>query len=113
MTAMKSGEKLMRAGIWCFLCAGLAAATGTSFAQNLAVKGETVYTMAGGPIQNGVVLIRDGKIERVGAASQVAIPAGYQTISAKIVTPGLVDAHSTVGLSGLSQRRHRSGSVGT
>jgi imidazolonepropionase-like amidohydrolase len=89
----------MRAGIRCFLCAGIAAA-GTSFAQNLAVKGETVYTMAGGPIQNGVVLIRDGKIERVGATSQVAIPAGYQTISAKIVTPGLVDAHSTVGLSG-------------
>lgn len=90
----------MRATIGSVLCAGLAAAAGTLFAQNLAVRGETVYTMAGSPIPNGVVLIHDGKIERVGAASQVAIPAGYQTISAKIVTPGLVDAHSTVGLTG-------------
>ena len=90
----------MRAALESFICAGLAAAAGTLFAQNLAVKGETIYTMAGSPVQNGVVLIHDGKIERVGAAAQVAIPRGYETISAKIVTPGLVDAHSTVGLSG-------------
>jgi imidazolonepropionase-like amidohydrolase len=90
----------MHTGIRSFICVGLAAFAGALFAQNLAVKGETVYTMAGGAIQNGVVLIHGGKIERVGPASQVAIPAGYPTISAKIVTPGLVDAHSTVGLSG-------------
>ena len=36
------------------------------WAQKIAVKGETVYTMAGDPIQNGVVLIKNGKIERVG-----------------------------------------------
>ncbi len=70
-----------------------------SLAQ-VAVRGETVYTMAGAPIPNGVVLIRDGKIERVGPASQVAIPANYRTLSAKVVTPGLVDAHTVVGLSG-------------
>ena len=90
----------MRAAIQSFLYAGFIAAAGPLCAQNLAVKGETVYTMAGAPIQNGVVLIHDGKIERVAVASQAAIPAGYQTISAKIVTPGLVDAHSTVGLTG-------------
>lgn len=66
----------------------------------IAVRGDTVYTMAGAPVQNGVVLIRDGKIERVGPASQVAIPANYRTLSAKVVTPGLVDAHTVVGLSG-------------
>jgi imidazolonepropionase-like amidohydrolase len=69
-------------------------------AQNLAIKGETVYTMAGAPLRDGVVLIHDGKIERVGIASQVKIPSGYQTLTAAIVTPGLVDAHSTVGLTG-------------
>jgi len=66
----------------------------------VAIQGDTVYTMAGPPISNGVVLIRGGKIERVGPASQVAIPAGYRTLHAKVVTPGLVDAHSTLGLSG-------------
>jgi len=77
-----------------------AVATAALSAQNLAIKGETVYTMAGAPIKDGVVLIHNGKVERVGAASQVTIPSGYQTLSAKIVAPGLVDAHSTVGLTG-------------
>jgi imidazolonepropionase-like amidohydrolase len=36
----------------------------------------------------------------VGPASQVSIPSGYQTLRAKVVTPGLIDAHSVVGLSG-------------
>lgn len=72
----------------------------------IAVRGETVYTMAGAPIRDGVVLIRDGKIERVGPASQVAIPVGYRTLTARVVTPGLIDAHSTVGLSGYLNQPH-------
>ena len=31
----------------------------------VAVRGETVHTMAGAPIKDGVVLIREGKIDRV------------------------------------------------
>lgn len=64
----------------------------------VAVKGETVYTVSGGPIQNGVVLIKNGKIENVGA--NLAIPAGYKIYEAKVVTPGLVDARCMVGISG-------------
>lgn len=66
----------------------------------IGVVGETVHTMAGPAISNGVVLIRDGKIERVGPASQVAVPKTYRTLQAKVVTPGLIDAHTVVGLSG-------------
>jgi imidazolonepropionase-like amidohydrolase len=66
----------------------------------LAIQGEKVYTMAGAAIENGVVLIRNGKIERVGTAAQVQIPTGYRTLSAKVVTPGLIDAHTVIGLSG-------------
>lgn len=69
-------------------------------AQQLAVRGETVYTMAGEPIKDGVVLINNGKIERVGAASQIQIPANYRQLRARVVTPGLIDARSVVGLSG-------------
>ncbi len=68
-----------------------------SAAQTIAVRGETVYTMAGAPVKNGVVLIRAGKIERVGT---MATPAGYRELKAKVVTPGLIDAHATVGLTG-------------
>src|SRR5450755_2967079 len=56
--------------------------------------------MAGAPIRVGVVIIHNGKVERVGPASQLTIPGGYQTLAAKTVTPGLVDAHSAVGLAG-------------
>ncbi len=78
---------------------------GTLQAQ-VAVRGETVYTMAGAPITNGVVLIRNGKIERVGPAASVAIPAGYKTLSAKVVTPGLIDVRSALGLSGYLVQPH-------
>ncbi len=72
----------------------------------IAVKGETVWTMAGGPISNGVVLIKDGKIEAVGTAASIKIPANYRVISAKVVTPGLIDAHSVVGLNGYLNQPH-------
>lgn len=66
-------------------------------AENIAVRGDIVYTMAGAPVKNGVVLISNGKIERV---STGAPPSGYRVITAKVVTPGLVDAHGTLGLTG-------------
>jgi imidazolonepropionase-like amidohydrolase len=73
----------------------------------VAVRGETVYTMAGAPIRDGVVLVgADGKIERVGTAAEVQIPAGYRTLSGRVVTPGLVDAHSVVGLAGAMGQPH-------
>ncbi len=70
-------------------------------AQQIAIKGETVYTMAGAPIANGVVLLKDGKIEAVGAANAVQVPQNYKLYTAKVVTPGLVDARTTVGLAGI------------
>jgi imidazolonepropionase-like amidohydrolase len=73
----------------------------------VAVRGETVYTMAGAPIRDGVVLVgADGKIERVGTAAEVQIPAGYRTLTGRVVTPGLVDAHSVVGLAGAMGQPH-------
>jgi len=77
-----------------------------SLHAQLAVKGETVYTMAGEPIADGVVLINDGKITALGKAGEIAIPADYRFLSAKVVTPGLIDAHSVVGLAGIYNQPH-------
>ncbi|HUF17521.1 MAG TPA: amidohydrolase family protein [Thermoanaerobaculia bacterium] len=85
----------------------LAAITRPSSAQEtVAIAGETIYTMAGAPIQNGIVLVRNGKIERVGQASAIAVPAGARVINAKVVTPGLIDAHTVVGLAGYLNQPH-------
>ena len=52
--------------LWCALTFALFISSAVQ--AQVAVRGETVYTMAGPPISDGVVLIRDGKIERVGPA---------------------------------------------
>jgi imidazolonepropionase-like amidohydrolase len=83
----------------------LCASVVTASAQ-IAVKGETVWTMAGEPITNGVVLVKNGKIEAVGTAAQINIPANYQVINAKVVTPGLIDAHTVIGLNGYLNQPH-------
>jgi len=75
----------------------------TAFGQ-IAVKGDTVYTMTGEPIKNGVVLVNNGKIEAVGA--NLTIPANYKVLAAKVVTPGLIDAHSVIGLNGYLNQPH-------
>ena len=72
----------------------------------IAIKGNTVWTMAGDPISDGVVLVKDGKIEAVGPASSVSIPAGYRVLTAQFVTPGLIDAHTVVGLNGYLNQPH-------
>jgi imidazolonepropionase-like amidohydrolase len=72
----------------------------------VAVRGGTVWTMAGEPIADGVVLVRDGKIAAVGRAADVVVPAGVQVLRAAVVTPGLIDAHATVGLTGMRNVPH-------
>ncbi|WP_390550484.1 amidohydrolase family protein [Qipengyuania sp. MTN3-11] len=71
-----------------------------SLAQDVAVRGGTVHTMAGPAIEDGVVVIRDGKIVAVGPAATTPVPQGLETLTAEVVTPGLVDARTVVGLAG-------------
>ncbi len=76
----------------------------TVMAGDIAVKGEIIYTSAGDPIENGVVLIKDGKISTIG--TDLTIPDGMKTLSAKVVTPGLIDAHTVVGMAGYLNQEH-------
>ncbi len=70
-------------------------------AAQVAVRAETLHTVSGSPIQNAVVIAgADGKIEWVGPAADANIPDGVEVLEAAVVTPGLVDPHSVVGLSG-------------
>ena len=51
-----------------------------------------------GWIDNGVLLVADGKVEAVGHVSEVEVPEGYELVDvgAKWLAPGLVDLHCHV-----------------
>jgi imidazolonepropionase-like amidohydrolase len=59
-----------------------------------------VLTGTGQRINNGSVLIENGKIAAVGAAGEVNAPNGAQRVNAqgKWVTPGVIDIHSHLGV---------------
>ncbi|GAC1516746.1 MAG: amidohydrolase family protein [Gemmatimonadaceae bacterium] len=71
-------------------------------AQVVAITGGKVYPVSGPPIENGTVLIRDGRITAVGR--DLAIPAGARRIDATgtWVTPGLVNAATQLALGDVS-----------
>lgn len=99
---MRRGKKLEAIALAGWVALGAAFGGGAGFAadRTVAIRGEKVYTMAGPPIANGVVLVRDGRIAAVGPAAKVQVPAGVEVLEAAVVTPGLIDAHSVVGLAG-------------
>lgn len=89
------------------LCLALAfGSTLPAIAQDLVIRGETVHTVSGKPIAGGVVLVAGGKIVNIGPEGSFAIPQGVKTIFAKVVTPGLIDARSVVGLAGYLNQPH-------
>jgi len=81
-------------------CLAAAAGVAADPAPPLAIRGDIVHTMAGPAIRDGVVLLENGKVKQVGPAADVAIPPGTRVIRGAVVTPGLVDAHTVVGLAG-------------
>jgi imidazolonepropionase-like amidohydrolase len=94
-----------RLGLWGLSIATIVLNSTTGLSQ-VAVHGEMVYTMAGEPIKNGTVIIQDGKIAAIGRTHQLEVPEGMTELRAKVVTPGLVDAHCTVGLAGILNSDH-------
>ena len=62
-----------------------------------ALVGATVYDGAGGRIDNGVVLFRDGEVVAIGGSDTST--EGYQVVdgAGKYVTPGVIDIHSHLG----------------
>ncbi|MEO8435173.1 MAG: amidohydrolase family protein [Pyrinomonadaceae bacterium] len=71
---------------------------GTPPRGTYAIRNARIFPVSGPPIENGTVVIRDGKIEAVGAG--VTIPSGAQQIDARglSVYPGMIDAGTSMGL---------------
>src|SRR5438128_202285 len=84
---------------------GLFAVTATAAAQEqLAIKGGRILAVSRAPIDGGVILIRDGKIEAVG--KDVAIPSDCRVLDAagKVIMPGFIEAHSSRGMDQANER---------
>ena len=66
--------------------------------ETYAIRGGTVHTLAGPPIEGGTVVVQDGRITAVGVG--VAVPPGAQVVDAAglHVYPGIFNAFSQLGL---------------
>jgi imidazolonepropionase-like amidohydrolase len=69
-----------------------------------AIRGGTVLTITRGTIVNGVVVMRNGRIEAIGGPG-TAIPADAEVIDAtgKFVSPGIIDAHSHIAADSINE----------
>jgi len=70
----------------------------------LFIKNGKVFTMEGPPIDGADILVTNGTIAAIGQG--LDCPPGAQVIDAtnKLVYPGLIDAHTHLGLSGTAMR---------
>lgn len=69
------------------------------------IRNATIMTASHGTIENGSILIRNGKIAAVGKAAEVKGSADAKIIdgTGMYVTPGFVDSHSHTALDGLNE----------
>lgn len=76
----------------------LLGAASPAAAQTVAIEGATVHTTPGTTIEGATVVMRNGTITAVGKG--VAVPAGATRIDGKgkVVTAGLIEASTTLGL---------------
>jgi imidazolonepropionase-like amidohydrolase len=83
-----------------FVWAGLLCAQSAPPDSSFILKGGTVHTLAGPIIENGSVLVRDGKI--IGVGQNLTPPDGMQVIdiAGLHIYPGMIDSASTLGLNG-------------
>jgi len=80
------------------LLVGIGLPTAAAQDKPIAFTGATIIPIAGSPIENGALVVHQGKITAVGVSSAVSIPAHAQRIdmTGKVIIPGLVDTHSHI-----------------
>src|SRR5258707_9689935 len=72
-----------------------------SYAQTTALRGARVIDGRGGaPIDNAVIVVRDGRIVAIGPSAATAVPPDAQVVdyTGKAIIPGLVSDHSHIGI---------------
>jgi imidazolonepropionase-like amidohydrolase len=70
-----------------------------------ALVGATVHPVARAPIEDGVVVVQEGRIAAVGSAADVPIPDGARRVdlSGKHIYPGMIDPITQMGMAEIGQ----------
>ncbi|GAA4970186.1 amidohydrolase family protein [Algibacter aquimarinus] len=63
----------------------------------IAYQGALIYPINGNPIENGTLLVQNGKIIAVGSNVNIPQNAIVNDVSGKVIMPGLIDTHSHLG----------------
>jgi imidazolonepropionase-like amidohydrolase len=97
------GMKLSIAAMF-FAIAITAAQPQSAPPQVVAITNGKLLTVSHGTIENGTLILSNGKISAVGPAASVTIPSGAQIVDAKGLTvyPGLIDPETNFGLTEIS-----------
>jgi imidazolonepropionase-like amidohydrolase len=80
-------------GIMLLVCAAVAQEKPTAYIN------ARIIPIIGQPIEQGILLVQNGKITAVGDARTVRLSSDVQTVDlkGKVIMPGLVDSHSHIG----------------
>jgi len=91
-----------------FLCSSLSAET-------IVLKGGKLLTITHGTIENGVLVMSDGKITAVGPASSVKVPGDARVVDVTGMTvyPGLIDSETQLGLTEISAEQSTNDTIET
>jgi imidazolonepropionase-like amidohydrolase len=76
-------------------------ASNAAEAQTTALRGARVIDGRGGaPLDNATIVISDGRIVAIGASAETPVPSGAEVVdyTGKTIIPGLISAHSHVGI---------------
>jgi imidazolonepropionase-like amidohydrolase len=67
--------------------------------ESFALRGATIVPITAPPIEHGTILVEGGRISAVGGAD-LPVPAGVDVVDAsgKWILPGLIDAHTHLGV---------------
>lgn len=89
--------------LFLFLLSGFKISVPAQNKQDVLIKNATVMTAANGTLQNTDILIRSGKIARIGKNLSAGANAQIIDATGKYVTPGIIDCHSHAMLDAINE----------
>ncbi|MDP1563979.1 MAG: amidohydrolase family protein [Pirellulaceae bacterium] len=85
-------------------CCTVGVCGSAALAQDLAIKAGKIITVSGPTLENGIIIIRDGRIAEVGADLEIPVDLRLLDATDKVVMPGIVDPHSSAALNQANER---------